>query len=87
MKNDKDIIGSNIKNWNNVDTILSNNRIIAEGSPNNLVNNEIAKSHYFGNFFQLKKQLNDCNKTLEGIRSKSSSSTEAALILENYLTA
>ena len=31
--------------------ILSNNRIIAEGSPNNLVNNEIAKSHYFGNFF------------------------------------
>ena len=31
--------------------ILSNSRIIAEGSPNNLVNNEIAKSHYFGNFF------------------------------------
>lgn len=31
--------------------ILSNCKIIAEGSPNNLINNEIAKSHYFGNFF------------------------------------
>ena len=31
------------------------------------------------------KQLTDCKKTLEGIRSKSSSSSEAALILSNYL--
>ncbi|MDA9653366.1 ATP-binding cassette domain-containing protein [Candidatus Pelagibacter sp.] len=31
--------------------VLSNCKIIAEGSPNNLVKNEIAKSHYFGNFF------------------------------------
>ena len=33
----------------------------------------------------IEKQLVDCKKTLEGIKSKSSSSTEAALILNNYL--
>ena len=32
-----------------------------------------------------KKQLDECNKTLEGIRSKSSSSNEVALILRNSL--
>jgi lipopolysaccharide export system ATP-binding protein len=31
--------------------ILSNCKIIAEGSPNNLMKNEKAKSHYFGDFF------------------------------------
>ena len=33
----------------------------------------------------IKKQLNDCSKTLEGIKSKTSSSKEAAKILSNYL--
>ena len=33
----------------------------------------------------IEKQLADCEKTLEGIKSKSSSSSEAALILNNYL--
>ena len=33
----------------------------------------------------IEKQLIDCKKTLEGIKSKSSSSSEAALILSNYL--
>ena len=33
----------------------------------------------------IKKQLIECSKTLEGIKSKSSSSEEAALILKNYL--
>ena len=32
-----------------------------------------------------KKQLNVCNKTLDGIRSKSSSSNEVAVILRNSL--
>ncbi len=32
--------------------ILSNCKIIAEGSPNNLIKNEKAKSQYFGNFFK-----------------------------------
>ena len=31
--------------------ILSNSKIIAEGSPNNLIKNEKAKSQYFGDFF------------------------------------
>lgn len=31
--------------------ILSNGKIIAEGTPNTLVKDEKAKSHYFGNFF------------------------------------
>jgi len=31
--------------------ILSNSKIIAEGSPNNLIKNEVARSHYFGEFF------------------------------------
>ena len=33
----------------------------------------------------IEKQLTDCKKTLEGIRSKTSSSNESALILGNYL--
>ena len=33
----------------------------------------------------IEKQLAECEKTLEGIKSKSSSSSEAALILNNYL--
>ena len=32
--------------------ILSNCKIIAEGSPNNLIKDEKAKSQYFGNFFK-----------------------------------
>ena len=32
--------------------ILSNCKIIAEGSPNNLIKNEKAKSQYFGDFFK-----------------------------------
>jgi lipopolysaccharide export system ATP-binding protein len=32
--------------------ILSNCKIIAEGSPNNLIKNEKARSQYFGNFFK-----------------------------------
>ena len=32
--------------------ILSNCKIIAEGSPNSLIKNEKAKSQYFGNFFK-----------------------------------
>jgi lipid-A-disaccharide synthase len=34
----------------------------------------------------IKKQLNDCNKTLEGIKSKTSSSNESASILSKYLS-
>ena len=33
----------------------------------------------------IKNQLNECNKTLEGIRSKTSSSDESSAVLSNYL--
>ena len=33
----------------------------------------------------IKKQLDECNQTLKGIRSKSSSSNEVAFILRNSL--
>ena len=33
----------------------------------------------------IEKQLNDCKKTLEGIKSKTSSSNESASILSKYL--
>jgi lipid-A-disaccharide synthase len=42
-------------------------------------------TYFFKNPELIEKQLIDCKKTLEGIRSKSSSSSEAALILSNYL--
>tara|TARA_B100000131_G_C17673804_1_gene433559 strand:+ start:14 stop:496 length:483 start_codon:yes stop_codon:yes gene_type:complete len=33
--------------------ILSNCKIVAEGSPNNLIKDENARSHYFGEFFKI----------------------------------
>ena len=33
----------------------------------------------------IKKQLAECNKTLDGIRSKTSSSDESSTVLSNYL--
>ena len=71
----------------NIINIINNREVIPELLQNECNPDEIFKSvNYFLNKPDLvKKQLDECNKTLEGIRSKSSSSTEAALILENYL--
>ena len=71
----------------NIINIINNREVIPELLQNECNADEIFKSvNYFLNKPDLvKKQLDECNKTLEGIRSKSSSSTEAALILENYL--
>ena len=71
----------------NIINIINNREIIPELLQSECNADEIFKS---GNYFLkkpdlIKNQLYECNKTLEGIRSKSSSSTEAALILENYL--
>ena len=44
-----------------------------------------SKNYFLKNPELIEKQLIDCKKTLEGIKSKSSSSSEAALILNNYL--
>ena len=51
MKNDKDIIGSNIKNWNNADTILSNNRVV-----NDKILNQIEIIHQGGGPIRIQQQ-------------------------------
>ena len=71
----------------NIINIINNREIIPELLQSECNADEIFKSvNYFLKKPDLiKNQLYECNKTLEGIRSKSSSSTEAALILEKYL--
>ena len=71
----------------NIINIINNREVIPELLQNECNANEIFKSvtYFLKKPDLIKKQINDCNKTLEGIRSKSSSSSEAALILGNYL--
>ena len=71
----------------NIINIINNKEVIPE-----LLQGECnAKEIYNSVIYMLKnpnigkKQLDECNKTLEGIRSKSSSSKEVALILRNTL--
>ena len=71
----------------NIINIINNKEVIPELLQKECNANEIFKSvnYLLKKPDLIKKQLEDCNKTLEGIRSKSSSSTEASLILQNYL--
>ena len=76
----------NVK-YANIINIINNKEVIPE-----LLQGECnAKEIYNSVIYMLKnpnigkKQIDECNKTLEGIRSKSSSSNEVALILRNSL--
>ncbi len=71
----------------NIINIINNKEVIPELLQSECNANEIFKSvnYLLRKPDLIKKQLEECNKTLEGIRSKSSSSTEASLILQNYL--
>jgi len=71
----------------NIINIINNKEIIPELLQNECNAKEIFKSvTYFLNHPELsKKQLADCQKTLNEIRSKTSSSSEASSILANYL--
>ena len=71
----------------NIINIINNKEVIPELLQNECNANEIYKSvrYILKNPSIAKKQLEECNKTLNGIRSKSSSSNEAALILRNSL--
>ena len=71
----------------NIINIINNKEVIPELLQGECNANEIFKSvnYLLKKPDLIKKQLEECNKTLEGIRSKSSSSTEASLILQNYL--
>ena len=72
----------------NIINIINNKEIIPELLQNECNAEEIYKTvlYFLKNPDKIKEQLNNCNKTLEGIKSKTSSSNEAASILNNYLT-
>ena len=71
----------------NIINIINNKEIIPELLQNECNAKEIYNSvrYILKNPSIAKKQLEECNRTLNGIRSKSSSSNEAASILRNSL--
>ncbi len=77
---------TNVK-YANIINIINNQEVIPELLQNECNAEEIYKTViYFLKHPELaKKQLSVCNETLEGIRSKTSSSDESSTILSNYL--
>ena len=71
----------------NIINIINNREVIPELLQNECNAKEIFNSvmYFLKNPDLIKKQLSDCRKTIEGIKSKTSSSNESALILSNYL--
>ena len=71
----------------NIINIINNREVIPELLQNECNAEEIYKTvTYFLKHPELiNNQLNECNKTLEGIRSKTSSSDESSAVLSNYL--
>ena len=74
-------------NFANIINIINNREIIPELLQNECNSKEIFKSvkYFLKNPNFSKKQVEDCTRTLEQIRSKTSSSDEAAKILSKYL--
>ena len=77
---------ANIK-FANIINIINGREVIPELLQNKCNADEIFKSviYLLKNPDLIKKQLNTCQETFEGIRSKTSSSNESALILNKYL--
>jgi lipid-A-disaccharide synthase len=71
----------------NIINIINNKEVIPELLQNECNAKEIFNTviYFLKNPDLIKKQLSDCNKTLEGIKSKTSSSNESASILSKYL--
>ena len=71
----------------NIINIINNREIIPELLQNECNAEEIYKTviYFLKHPELIKKQLFECNKTLEGIKSKTSSSDEASVVLSNYL--
>jgi len=71
----------------NIINIINDKEVIPELLQKECNAEEIYKTvtYFLKNPELIEKQLIDCKKTLKGIKSKSSSSSEAALILNNYL--
>jgi len=76
-------------NFANIINIINNREVIPELLQNECNAKEIYKSvvYFLKNPDLAKIQVDDCMKTLDQIRSKSSSSDEAAKILSNHLVA
>src|SRR6056300_39146 len=76
----------NIK-FANIINIINNKEVIPELLQHECNAEEICRTviYFLKKPELIKKQLNECRKTLEGIKSKTSSSDEAALILNKYL--
>jgi len=74
-------------NFANIINIINNKEIIPELLQNECNSKEIFKSvkYFLKNPSFAKKQVENCTRTLEKIRSKTSSSEEAAKILNKYL--
>ena len=72
----------------NIINIINNREVIPELLQNKCNAKEIFNTviYFLKNPDLIKKQLSDCNKTLEGIKSKTSSSNESASILSKHLT-
>ena len=71
----------------NIINIINDKEIIPELLQDECNPEEICKTviYFLKNPELIKDQLSDCSKTLQGIKSKTSSSNEAAIILSNYL--
>ena len=71
----------------NIINIINNREVIPELLQNECNAEEIYKTviYFLKNPKLIKKQLSECNKTLEGIRSRTSSSDESITVLLNYL--
>ena len=71
----------------NIINIINNREVIPELLQNECNAKEIFNTvmYFLKNPDLIKKQLSDCCKTIEGIKSKTSSSNESALILSKYL--
>ncbi len=71
----------------NIINIINNREIIPELLQKECNAEEIYKTviYFLKNPDLIKKQLAECNKTLDGIRSKTSSSDESSTVLFNYL--
>ena len=72
----------------NIINIINNREVIPELLQKECNANEIYKSvtYFLKNPELIQKQLSDCSKTLDGIRSKTSSADEACFVLRNYLS-
>jgi lipid-A-disaccharide synthase len=71
----------------NIINIINNKEVIPELLQDECNAKEIFNTviYFLKNPDLIEKQLNDCNKTLDGIKSKTSSSNESASILSKYL--